>query len=223
DGSLRSGSIEPFSRAPGYPVFLALVGGGRPNAESVPAPVKIAQSIVGAMGVVLVGTIGRRLAGERAGVAAAAIAAVYPPLVWIAAYAFSEAIAWPLGLLAAWRFDLMLDAEPGRRTRAALVAGLVTGLAILVRPGLTFFAGLAALWLVWRRQPRLVLWLVAGIMVLVGPWTVRNYVREGRFILVAAEGGVTFWTGNHPLARGEGDMAANPQLKIASSALKAAH
>ncbi len=223
DESLRSGSIEPFSRAPGYPLFLALTGGGRSDGESLPMSVKIAQAIVGAIGVVIAGVIGRRLAGERAGVAAAAMAAIYPPLVWIAAYTLSEAIAWPLGLFAAWRFDAMLGAEPSQRTRAALLAGLATGVAILVRPGLIVFAGLAALWLVWRRRPLLALWLVAGIVVLVGPWTVRNYMREGRVILVAAEGGVTFWTGNHPLARGEGDMAANPQLKVASNAIRAAH
>jgi 4-amino-4-deoxy-L-arabinose transferase-like glycosyltransferase len=223
DASLLSGSIEPFNRAPGYPVFLALTGGGRSDGDSVPTSVKIAQAIVGTMGVVIAGAIGRRLAGDRAGAAAAAIAAIYPPLVWIAAYAFSEAIAWPLGLLAAWRFDAMLDAEPAQRTRAALVTGLMTGLAILVRPGMIFFLGLAALWLLWRRHPRLAVWFVASTIVVVGPWTVRNYLREGRLILVAAEGGVTFWTGNHPLARGEGDMAANPELKIASNALKAAH
>src|SRR5206468_162473 len=39
----------------------------------------------------------------------------------------------------------------------------------------------------------------------------------------ATEGGVTFWTGNNALARGEGDMAANPDIKRASRALKARH
>ena len=34
-------------------------------------------------------------------------------------------------------------------------------------------------------------------------------------MLVASEGGVTFWTGNHPLAAGDGDLAANPELKRA--------
>jgi hypothetical protein len=44
-----------------------------------------------------------------------------------------------------------------------------------------------------------------------------------RFVLVASEGGVTFWTGNHPLARGEGDLAANPQIKAAELAFRQAH
>ena len=45
----------------------------------------------------------------------------------------------------------------------------------------------------------------------------------GRFVLVASEGGVTFWTGNHPLARGEGDLAANPELKRAELDVPRAH
>jgi hypothetical protein len=35
--------------------------------------------------------------------------------------------------------------------------------------------------------------------------------------VIASDGGVTFWTGNNPLATGEGDMAANPHLKYANS------
>jgi hypothetical protein len=39
---------------------------------------------------------------------------------------------------------------------------------------------------------------------------------HGRFVLVASEGGVTFWTGNNRLARGEGDLAANLEMKRAA-------
>jgi hypothetical protein len=46
-------------------------------------------------------------------------------------------------------------------------------------------------------------------------------VHDGRFVLVASEGGVTFWTGNHPLATGDGDLAANEALKRAKQALRA--
>jgi len=45
----------------------------------------------------------------------------------------------------------------------------------------------------------------------------------GAFVLIASEGGVTFWTGNHPLARGEGDLAANLDLKRAELEFRRAH
>jgi hypothetical protein len=55
------------------------------------------------------------------------------------------------------------------------------------------------------------------------PWTIRNHRVYGRWIAVASEGGVTFWTGNHPLAVGDGDLAANPAIKRAELAFRAAH
>jgi hypothetical protein len=92
-----------------------------------------------------------------------------------------------------------------------LVGGMVAGLAILTRPAMLFFLPFEML-LAWKRQRVLALWLMLGTLVIVLPWTVRNAMAYGRFVLVASEGGVTFWTGNHPEAQGEGDLAANPRL-----------
>ena len=86
-----------------------------------------------------------------------------------------------------------------------------------------FFLPLAAIWL-WRAAtPRLSILLVITALLCVAPWTMRNARVYGRFILVASEGGVTFWTGNHPLAVGDGDLAANPALKEAELAFRRAH
>jgi 4-amino-4-deoxy-L-arabinose transferase-like glycosyltransferase len=222
DEALTAGPIEPFSRAPGYPTFLALTGAGRATDDRLPASVKIAQAIVGGAGVILIGLIARRLGGQRSGMAAAAIAAVYPPLVWISGYVFSESIAWPLGLAVAWMFD-WIGPEESRARRLALACGLLAGVASLVRPAMIVFVALAVLSLVWRRRTACAAWLLVGAALVVGPWTARNYVRYGRLVLIAAEGGVTFWTGNHPLAIGEGDFAANPALKIEANALRARH
>ena len=84
------------------------------------------------------------------------------------------------------------------------------------------FLPLTALWFVHRRQWSLALAFCVAAAVIVAPWTLRNARTYGRFVLVASEGGVTFWTGNHPLARGEGDLAANPELKRAEIAFRAA-
>ena len=107
--------IQRFGRAPMYPLFLApivafnpaLRDGRMPN--DVPDAVKVMQSLVGALGVWLLGAIAWRVGGERMGVIAAFIAAVYPPLVWICAYALSEAVFATLALACVWWLMPTLD------------------------------------------------------------------------------------------------------------------
>ena len=162
-----------FGRAPGYPLFLALVGAGTAAVDETPARVKIAQSVVGSVGVWLIGTIARRAAGGRAGVAAAAIAAIYPPLVWICAYVFSEALSSTVALGAVLLLNRALDrsglrpaqvdtekrrGEPinARANRAAvgmaIAAGMMVGTATRIRPAIVFFIPIAVRWLSFRRR-----------------------------------------------------------------------
>ena len=223
----ESGTAQQFGRAPGYPAFLAAIGAGT-GASSAPVRVKIVQAILGAIVVWMIGIIATRAAGDRAGPIAAGIAAVYPPLVWIPAYVFSESLFMPLALGSVMLLDAArqrADAERSPRGGGALTlaAGLVAGAAILVRPGMVFFLPIAALWFVGRRRWSLAVALCVSAMAVVVPWTLRNAKEYGRFVLVATEGGVTFWTGNHPLARGEGDLAANPSIKQAEIAFRQSH
>ena len=221
DAALMATGAEPFGRAPGYPAFLALVGGGGEPVTSVPPAVKAAQAVTGAIGVWLVGLLAQRLAGARAGVVAAWGAAVYPPLVWIAGYAFSEALFWPMGLAVAWCFDRALRSGAGPGW--AVACGALLGAGILVRPALVLFVPLAGLFLVLRARWLVLAAAMTAMLLVVGPWTVRNYFHHGRLVFVASEGGVTFWTGNHPLATGDGDMAANPAIKLDNQRLRDAH
>ena len=228
DEPIGPGNTLRFGRAPGYPVFLALVGAGTANIEATPARVKIAQSLVGSLGVWLIGAIARRAAGSRAGITAAVIAAAYPPLVWICAYVFSEALSSTVALAAVALLNRALvrttDGHMNRSiTMAALAAGVTTGIAILIRPAIVFFIPIAAMWLMIRRRWVVAAMVVAGAIAVVGPWTVRNVRVYHRLVFVASEGGVTFWTGNHPLASGEGDMAANPTIKVADLEFRERH
>lgn len=222
DAGVLAAGDEPFGRAPGYPAFLAVAGGAGAVPTSVPAAVKISQSLVGALGVLLLAAIAGRLAGPRAALFAAWMGALEPPLVWVAGYALSEGIFWPLAMGTVWLFDR------GTRDRTAgpwwmAAAGVAAGAGVLVRPAMLFFLILAGPWLLWRRRVWLALALAVGSALVILPWTARNAVHYGRFVLVASEGGVTFWTGNHPRATGDGDLAANPHLKIDRLALRARH
>jgi 4-amino-4-deoxy-L-arabinose transferase-like glycosyltransferase len=250
--------VQQFGRAPLYPFFLAPLTladadlrAGRLPAD-VPWAIKLAQAIVGGVGVWLIGLIAWRLAGDRAGAWAAGLAAIYPPLVWCAAFALSEVLYSTLALAGVWVLSGVLDgagarggdartiegasrgtrdgapnrsaaaAATGEAWRTVFAGGLLVGLAILTRPAMLFFLPFALL-LAWRRGPRLAAWLLGGVLLVVLPWTARNVATYGRFVLIASEGGVTFWTGNHPDAGGEGDLAANPHLKELNRAFRERH
>lgn len=221
----ETGTGQRYSRAPGYPALLAALG-ARPS-PSAPRRVQVVQAGLGAVVVWLIAALARGAAGDRAAVVAAFLAAIYPPLVWLPAYVFSEALYMPLALGCV----LLLDRLGARATMEdrhrfvllAMAAGTLAGAAALVRSAMLTFLPFAALWLVMRRR-LLIAVLVAGTAAaVIAPWTIRNVAVHGRLIVVAADGGVTFWTGNHPLAVGEGDLAANPQIKRAEIAFRQAH
>jgi 4-amino-4-deoxy-L-arabinose transferase-like glycosyltransferase len=227
DEALDSGTAQRFGRAPGYPLFLAALDAGRPPPSSTPVRVKVAQSVLGAAAVWLIGAIALRSQGTQAGVAAAFVAAVYPPLVSISAYALSESLYSLLALATAFILQLAADRvnhPDGRAARwLALAAGALAGVAALVRPAMLLFLPLALAWLMFGKRRTLAASMAIAAAVVILPWTVRNLVVHERFVLIASEGGVTFWTGNHPLARGEGDLAANPELKAAELELRRRH
>jgi hypothetical protein len=232
--------VRHFERPPDFAFFLAgilkLTGdplAAGPDAvehafpqtsSDIPLAIRIAQSLVGAFGIVIIAALARRAAGNRAAVAAAAMAAVYPPLAWVCGYVLAEPLYSTLALATVWLLLRASDAaSPGRGTRIALAAGLVAGIALLTKEAMLFFLPLALLWLLWRRQVRVAAALLVGVALVAVPWIARNHAVHGRFVLTAAHGGVTLWTGNNPLARGEGDLAANPDMGRARVAIEDAH
>jgi hypothetical protein len=224
----ESGTAQQFGRAPVYPLFLAAIGATHSTSGSAPARVKIVQSVLGAVLVVAIGAIAGRAAGARAGALAAGIAACYPPLVWLPAYVLSETLYSVLASSSV--LVLQIAVTRSRRARSpreggplALFAGALVGVAVLTRPAMLVFVPLALLWLFRAQRHVLAVAFLAAAIAVIAPWTARNYRVYGRFVLVASEGGVTFWTGNHPLAIGEGDLAANPQIKRAELEFRRAH
>jgi 4-amino-4-deoxy-L-arabinose transferase-like glycosyltransferase len=236
--SPESGLVEGrhVGRAPLYPLFLAgvsrLVPGSALRAPhlpaSVPAEVKVAQALLGCGLIWLVALWTTRIVGDgpgaaRATVAAAMVTAVYPPLVWIGAYALSETLYAVLAFGAAWLIDRAARPGTSRAVALAFAGGTVAGAAALTRPAILLFLGLVAAWWLFGRRPALVAAVTIGALLAVAPWTARNHAVYGRLVLVASEGGVTFWTGNNRLARGEGDLAANMEMKQAALAIERAH
>ncbi|NNF07104.1 MAG: tetratricopeptide repeat protein, partial [Candidatus Eisenbacteria bacterium] len=113
--------------------------------------------------------------------------------------------------LALWLlvFSLLLlqIAYQNKRISLYFLAGMVTGLLVVVRANMLIYGGLVFLGLLWaawktRNQPKSAAVLFAfGIAISMGPVMAHN-LSHGELVPVAANGGINLYIGNHPEARG---------------------
>jgi 4-amino-4-deoxy-L-arabinose transferase-like glycosyltransferase len=203
-------------RSPGYPVFLA---GVLALWRSIIA-VKIAQSVMGALSVLLIAALAYRLAGGRAAIVAAFVAALYPPLVWTSAYVLSETLftflTLTVSLVVWWNLDALRRARSslgsGPTVLRFLAAGALTGVCVLTRPEFLLFLGLVGFSLIAAKRWTAALAMVVGTAIIVAPWTAHNYLSYQELVLVSSRGGPNFWLGNSALAPGDGGAGATPEL-----------
>lgn len=193
------GYIRPFDRT--------ILGEIRPTAEYpplLPAILAVATMLgidtvdgqqlvlclIGTATVVVIGLIGRRLAGGTVGLVAAGIAAVYPMLFQSDAILMPET---PFAFLVATSVLLAQRAasRPSPWRFAAL--GAAIGLAALTRGEGALLAALLVVPFLWFLRPlplpRRALLVGVGLLATIGlvaPWTIRNAVRfDGAFVPVS--------------------------------------
>ena len=160
---------------------------------------RLASCLLGAVTVGLVGLLGRRLAGERAGLIAALLAAAYPHLWLNDAALLSEtaaAFAVVLAMLAVLRFR-----EQPSPARAWQLGGALS-LAVLGRAELLMLIPLVAIPLVLAARDlttrdRLVRLGAVGVaaLVLIGPWVGYNLTRFDKPVFLSNGLGATLLGG----------------------------
>jgi len=180
-------------KAPLYPAWVGLnyeLFGRSAEAVAIVQGLILAPLTVG-----LTWLLGRRLFGPAVGLVAAGVIAVVP-LVWeYFGLLYSEALAVPLTLAAL----ILIVERPQSAGRAAAIGALV-GVGILVRPTSAFLlAGAAAAFIVaagWRRGLGLTA-IAAGLAVLVvAPWTIRNYAVADAVIPISIQDAAIYGTFN---------------------------
>lgn len=188
---------QPTSfRAPGFPLLLAGLYGTGVNYPLA----YLFFCALGAASCVLTYLLARELLAEGWARIAGALSAVYLPHAYFSATFLSENSFVPLLALGSWLFIRHLKGGPAWLAGAA---GLALGGAALTRPFALLLLPLLLLPLraAARRQGRgwlvpATAYAVAFIAVIV-PWTLRNQAVHGRFVLVATNGGSTFYGGNN--------------------------
>ncbi len=174
-------------RAPFYPFFLATVYWTVGHSHFL---VRLVQCIVGAWTVVLLYELGRRL-HPKSSLLVGLIALIYGPLVVISNEVMTETwfIFWSVLCI-----HLLANSPNGSRKNIQrnLGAGAALGLAILTRPvGLFILPALVVTEFARRRKgsvPRVAMVCLAAILVVL-PWTVRNYALHGVWPILSTHGG----------------------------------
>ncbi|HXI83139.1 MAG TPA: hypothetical protein VNL17_03505 [Verrucomicrobiae bacterium] len=206
--SIRDRQYTDITRGPVYPMFVAVAGS--------PSVVKFLQSLLDTVTCWLVFL----LAGRNW--KAAALWAVYPFAIWRVAFINKEVVLTLL--VVAYVFMQLMALRRGKFWQW-LAAGGLLALVNLCKP--TFLAWplvVLAIALLHRVPFSRVAALAVAMVVVVAPWTWRNYtVTNGAFLPVATEqGGMTTFIGNYQPTLGlwEGPVKSVWMLAVAEIRLQ---
>jgi hypothetical protein len=206
---MRDGRYDDVTRGPVYTGFLAVCGG--------PLVAKCVQAALDTVTVWLVFL----LAGRNW--KAAALWAVYPFAIWRVAFIGKETMV--AFLLAAYVCVQVL-AFRGRKPWLWLAAGGLLAVVNLCKPTfLPWPVAVLALAYLHRVPLSRVAMLIAGMVIVIAPWTYRNYVvTHGAFVPVATErGGVTTFIGNYQPTLGLWEGPGKSEWMLAVDQIRSGH
>ncbi|HTX47718.1 MAG TPA: glycosyltransferase family 39 protein [Solirubrobacteraceae bacterium] len=184
-------------RAPLFPLALAaayeVVGAGSTTTRW--AAGRVLEALFGTVTVALIALIALRIWNRRVALIAAAITAVYPPLILIGSSLMSESLFIPLNLAAVLAALVTRDARGTRRLSWSVGTGVLTGLAALAR-STDLILVLPIAFIVWSERPRLSMRslrapaiAVAATLLTLVPWLVRDANVMHTFVPITDESG----------------------------------
>lgn len=185
-----------------------------------PAPLaaRILQAVlVGVLQPLLVYLLARRVFGPVVGLVSAGIIAIYAYFIYYTASLMTESFYITTILLSLYLAMRIADGQerpargqgrpPGESQvehpgfRLAILLGLSLGAAILLRQLFLLFVPFIFLWLLLGRRRTFWPLVVSGaiILLMILPFTVFNWTRFDRFVMLNTNAGFAFFWGNHPV------------------------
>ena len=194
---------EVFYQTPLYPYLLAIVF---KLAGHHLLLVRAIQAALGAMSCVWLCVAGRRFFGDRAGLAAGALLAIYPPAIFFDGLIQKSSLdLFLMTLLLALLGEFL--ARP--HWKWLIAAGLAMGAFALNRENARVLYPIIAVWLLvyFRATPlkTRAAWVgvfTVAIAALLVPVGLRNYHVSGDFLISTSQLGPNFYIGNHAGAHG---------------------
>jgi 4-amino-4-deoxy-L-arabinose transferase-like glycosyltransferase len=188
-------------RPPLYSYFIAGVFSlfGR-NVDAV----RLVQALLAGVMCAAIFLIGSKFISLRVGTLASFFCAVYPLMIHYSVQVWAEQLFTYLIVLATLTFLLSLE-KPSFLWRG--LTGILLGLSSLTREaGLPVLFGFLLWFIITERNLWISLkrwWIIALLtLMVIAPWTIRNYRTFGAFVPISTNGGINFYMGNNPEATG---------------------
>jgi 4-amino-4-deoxy-L-arabinose transferase-like glycosyltransferase len=173
---------KAYNRPPGYPVFLAgiymLFG------QSI-LPVRIVESLLGALLAVVIAMIGKRMGGEVVGILAGLLWSFYPLGVFIVGLVYPTNLLTML--LACGLLCFLPYSDQELSPKRVFLAGILWGLGTLTIPVVIATIGAVSIWMMCCnrvKRVQLVSLLILGSALTVVPWIIRDFYVYDRLVLV---------------------------------------
>ncbi|MFH0859831.1 MAG: glycosyltransferase family 39 protein [Candidatus Altiarchaeota archaeon] len=178
-------------RAPGYPLFLALLY----VFSSSLFFVRVAGVLMSTFTAYLVYlTAKEAFHNERVSQLSLLFFSLYPYSIYYTAAVSTETLYSLLFMALMYQLLRMSD------TREYMLAGVIAAVAILVKPYTLAFMVPAWLWtLMSKKKPlKCIAFSAVAMILILSPWIVRNYLIFDKLVFISTNGGVNLWMGNSP-------------------------
>lgn len=208
---------EPFLLNPGYPYLLALIYYIFGCYIKV---VAVIQFIVGAVSSVLIYFISLKIFNKVVSILAGLIASAYGVFIFYEGFLVNFVWINFFNLLA---LLLLIKAIEKNSLTQGLLSGIFVGLSAVFRPNILMFIILILLWsILFKRQLlRIIISGIIGVILMLSPCILRNYIVLKEPIISSVSMGINFYIGNHPDADGSfgalkkiGLVAGIPQVML---------
>jgi 4-amino-4-deoxy-L-arabinose transferase-like glycosyltransferase len=202
EGVMRPSAYMP----PAYAYFLAGVFAALGDGAFAFIVVQLVNVVLGAILCLITAQLGKLLFGRTVGILAGILMAGFPTFVFVT----TRAHAVNMYVLLNYAIILVLiSAKDTTRLRNSVFAGVLCGVLALFRPEIFAYVPILVLWLMIsaagiQAVAKNVLVFVVGLVLVVTPWTVRNYQVFGKLLPITALGGFNLWRGQNEMTTGSG-------------------
>jgi hypothetical protein len=159
---------------------------------------RLVQAVISALTVAPLYLLTMRLFGDRR---IAIVAGLLAALNYTLAFTATELLTETLFLFAVTTIFALLSHSTSASRWQPLIAGICLGALALLRSVALPVLALGAIWLALQAGKRAATTFVLAAILVIAPWTLRNYLTYNAFIIIDTTGAENLWLDNDPAGR----------------------